>query len=63
MKNSVFKRDKIPFENRVEFIDFQHPYAYDLDILENIHCFKTVTERPLMLVKEISKSIVDTFAK
>ena len=29
---AYLKRDKIPFENGLEFIDFQHPYAYDLDI-------------------------------
>ena len=29
---SYLERNKIPFENGQEFIDFQHPYAYDLDI-------------------------------
>ncbi|MFV8334270.1 MutS-related protein [Flavobacterium sp. ZT3P35] len=29
---AYLKRDKIPFEDGLEFIDFQHPYAYDLDI-------------------------------
>jgi hypothetical protein len=30
----------IPFENGIEFNDFHHPYAYDLDILVRILCSK-----------------------
>ena len=26
------KKEKIPFENGIEFTDFSHPYSYDLDI-------------------------------
>lgn len=29
---SYLKREKIPFEDGIEFNDFHHPYAYDLDI-------------------------------
>src|SRR5688572_19115756 len=29
---SFLKREIIPFENGIEFNDFHHPYAYDLDI-------------------------------
>jgi DNA mismatch repair ATPase MutS len=29
---SYLNREKIPFENGQEFNDFQHPYAYDLDV-------------------------------
>lgn len=29
---SYLQKSTIPFENGEEFIDFQHPYAYDLDI-------------------------------
>jgi hypothetical protein len=29
-------REENPFENGLEFNDFHHPYAYDLDISENI---------------------------
>ena len=29
---SYLKREKIPFENGIEFNDFHHPYAYDLDV-------------------------------
>ena len=33
-KNEILylKREKIPYENGVEFNDFHHPYAYDLDV-------------------------------
>lgn len=34
------ERKKIPFENGEEFIDFHHPYAYDLDIFGNNSLFQ-----------------------
>lgn len=34
------ENNKIPFENGAEFIDFQHPYAYDLDIFGNHSLFQ-----------------------
>ena len=34
------ERKKIPFENGVEFIDFHHPYAYDLDVFGNNSLFQ-----------------------
>jgi hypothetical protein len=33
---SYLEKKTIPFENGLEFNDFHHPYAYDLDIFENI---------------------------
>lgn len=36
------KREKIPFENGVEFNDFQHPYAYDLDIFGEHSLFQNL---------------------
>ncbi|WP_432221855.1 MutS-related protein [Flavobacterium sp. TMP13] len=35
-------REKLPFENGVEFIDFQHPYAYDLDIFGEQSLFQSL---------------------
>ncbi|KVV15987.1 DNA mismatch repair protein [Flavobacterium sp. TAB 87] len=35
-------REKLPFENGVEFIDFQHPYAYDLDIFGEHSLFQSL---------------------
>lgn len=32
--------NKLPFENGEEFIDFQHPYAYDLDVFGNHSLFQ-----------------------
>ena len=34
------ENNKLPFENGEEFIDFQHPYAYDLDIFGNHSLFQ-----------------------
>ncbi len=34
------ENNKLPFENGEEFIDFQHPYGYDLDIFGNYSLFQ-----------------------
>ena len=34
------ENNKLPFENGEEFIDFQHPYAYDLDVFGNHSLFQ-----------------------
>ena len=34
------ENNKLPFENGEEFIDFQHPYGYDLDIFGNHSLFQ-----------------------
>ena len=34
------ENNKLPFENGEEFIDFHHPYAYDLDIFGNHSLFQ-----------------------
>lgn len=39
---SFLKREKTPFENGVEFIDFHHPYAYDLDIFGEHSLFQNL---------------------
>lgn len=36
------KREKIPFENGSEFNDFQHPYAYDLDVFGKDSLFQNL---------------------
>ncbi|MCV9934413.1 DNA mismatch repair protein [Flavobacterium sp. LS1R47] len=43
-KNEItfLKREKLPFENGQEFIDFQHPYAYDLDIFGDHSLFQSL---------------------
>jgi len=39
---SFLKREKTPFENGAEFIDFHHPYAYDLDIFGEHSLFQNL---------------------
>ncbi|MBF7093565.1 DNA mismatch repair protein [Flavobacterium sp. ALJ2] len=43
-KNEItfLKREKLPFENGQEFIDFYHPYAYDLDIFGDHSLFQSL---------------------
>lgn len=43
-KNEItfLKREKLPFENGQEFIDFHHPYAYDLDIFGDHSLFQSL---------------------
>jgi hypothetical protein len=38
---SYLEKKTIPFENGLEFNDFHHPYAYDLDIFGEHSLFKT----------------------
>jgi len=39
---SFLKREKTPFENGAEFIDFHHPYVYDLDIFGEHSLFQNL---------------------
>jgi MutS domain V len=39
---TYLNRDKIPFDNGVEFNDFNHPYAYDLDIFGEHSLFQNL---------------------
>jgi DNA mismatch repair ATPase MutS len=39
---TFLKREKLPFENGQEFIDFHHPYAYDLDIFGDHSLFQSL---------------------
>ncbi|MCV9927822.1 DNA mismatch repair protein [Flavobacterium sp. LS1R49] len=43
-KNEItfLKREKLPFENGQEFIDFHHPYVYDLDIFGDHSLFQSL---------------------
>lgn len=46
------KREKLPFENGVEFIDFQHPYAYDLDIFGDHSLFQNINRTATYIGKK-----------
>jgi DNA mismatch repair ATPase MutS len=39
-EREYLENNKLPFENGEEFIDFQHPYGYDLDIFGNHSLFQ-----------------------
>lgn len=43
---------KIPFENGEEFIDFHHPYAYDLDIFGNHSLFQNLNRTATFIGKK-----------
>ncbi|MWB92745.1 DNA mismatch repair protein [Flavobacterium sp. GA093] len=46
------KREKLPFENGVEFIDFHHPYAYDLDIFGEHSLFQNLNRTATYIGKK-----------
>ncbi|WP_433764023.1 MutS-related protein [Flavobacterium ginsenosidimutans] len=49
---AFLKREKIPFENGVEFIDFHHPYAYDLDIFGEHSLFQNLNRTASFIGKK-----------
>lgn len=46
------KREKLPFENGVEFNDFHHPYAYDLDIFGDHSLFQNLNRTATFIGKK-----------
>lgn len=46
------ENNKIPFENGQEFIDFQHPYAYDLDIFGKHSLFQNFNRTATFIGKK-----------
>jgi len=63
---SFLKREKIPFENGVEFQDFHHPYAYDLDIFgehslfQNLNRTATYIGKKTLATSLLNKATNDT---
>jgi DNA mismatch repair ATPase MutS len=49
---SFLKREKIPFENGIEFNDFHHPYAYDLDIFGEHSLFQNLNRTATFIGKK-----------
>ncbi|WP_343706860.1 DNA mismatch repair protein [Flavobacterium sp.] len=49
---SFLKREKTPFENGAEFIDFHHPYAYDLDIFGEHSLFQNLNRTASFIGKK-----------
>ncbi|KAF2515041.1 DNA mismatch repair protein [Flavobacterium zhairuonense] len=50
---SFLKREKLPFENGIEFNDFHHPYAYDLDIFGDHSLFQNLNRTATFVGKKI----------
>lgn len=51
-ENDFLNRKKLPFENGIEFIDFQHPYAYDLDIFGEHSLFQNLNRTATYIGKK-----------
>lgn len=49
---TYLKREKIPFENGIEFNDFHHPYAYDLDIFGEHSLFQNINRTATFIGKK-----------
>ncbi|MET3026902.1 DNA mismatch repair protein [Flavobacterium sp. UW10123] len=49
---SFLKREKTSFENGAEFIDFHHPYAYDLDIFGDHSLFQNLNRTASFIGKK-----------
>lgn len=49
---TYLKREKIPFENGIEFNDFHHPYAYDLDIFGDHSLFQNLNRTATFIGKK-----------
>jgi len=49
---SFLKREKLPFENGIEFNDFHHPYAYDLDIFGEHSLFQNLNRTATFVGKK-----------
>ena len=46
------KREKLPFENGIEFNDFHHPYAYDLDVFGDHSLFQNLNRTATFIGKK-----------
>src|SRR6218665_1297574 len=49
---AFLKREKTSFENGAEFIDFHHPYAYDLDIFGEHSLFQSLNRTATFIGKK-----------
>lgn len=49
---SYLKREKLSFENGIEFNDFHHPYAYDLDIFGEHSLFQNLNRTATFIGKK-----------
>ncbi|RUT72067.1 DNA mismatch repair protein [Flavobacterium cupreum] len=49
---AFLKKEKLPFENGIEFNDFHHPYAYDLDIFGEHSLFQNLNRTATFIGKK-----------
>lgn len=60
---SFLKREKIPFENGIEFNDFHHPYAYDLDIFGEHSLFQNLNRTATFVGKKtLANTLLQQFS-
>jgi DNA mismatch repair ATPase MutS len=60
---AFLNRDKIPFDNGVEFNDFHHPYAYDLDIFGEHSLFQNLNRTFTFIGKKtLAKQLLKTLS-
>ncbi|MDY0988519.1 DNA mismatch repair protein [Flavobacterium sp. CFBP9031] len=61
---SFLKREKTSFENGVEFIDYHHPYAYDLDIFGEHSLFQNLNRTASFIGKKtLAELLLHTLPK
>ena len=49
---AYLENNQLPFENGEEFIDFHHPYAYDLDVFGNHSLFQNINRTATYIGKK-----------
>lgn len=60
---SYLKREKLPFANGIEFNDFHHPYAYDLDIFGDHSLFQNLNRTSTFIGKKtLANTLLDKFS-
>ncbi|RZJ55702.1 MAG: DNA mismatch repair protein [Flavobacterium sp.] len=59
---AFLKREKLPFENGIEFNDFHHPYAYDLDIFGEHSLFQNLNRTATFIGKKtLANQLLNVF--
>ncbi|PXY42352.1 DNA mismatch repair protein [Flavobacterium cheongpyeongense] len=60
---SFLKREALPFENGIEFNDFHHPYAYDLDIFGEHSLFQNLNRTATFVGKKtLANQLLNQFS-
>lgn len=60
---AFLKREKLPFENGIEFNDFHHPYAYDLDIFGEHSLFQNLNRTATFVGKRtLANQLLNQFS-